>query len=93
MHQERGSNVVTIGIDLKEFYHSVEWDILAVPAMRNEEYYVPQSSNVANGIEEDEEGFSEDEEDVSAYKATLLTGTWEQLHSEESTLMSTVCFA
>ena len=37
--QEKGSNVVNIGIDLKEFYYSVEWDILAVPATRNEEYY------------------------------------------------------
>ena len=34
-----GSNVVDVGIDLKEFYLSVEWDILAVPAFRNEEYY------------------------------------------------------
>nr|XP_022912394.1 acetylcholine receptor subunit beta-like 2 [Onthophagus taurus] len=30
---------VNIGIDLSEFYLSVEWDILAVPATRNEEYY------------------------------------------------------
>ncbi len=28
-----------IGIDLSEFYLSVEWDILEVPASRNEEYY------------------------------------------------------
>ncbi len=32
--QEKGSNVVDVGIDLKEFYLSVEWDILAVPATR-----------------------------------------------------------
>ena len=37
--QVKGSNVVDVGIDLKEFYLSVEWDILAVPAFRNEEYY------------------------------------------------------
>ncbi|XP_040565885.1 acetylcholine receptor subunit beta-like 2 [Lepeophtheirus salmonis] len=37
--QEKGSNVVKVGIDLKEFYYSVEWDILEVPATRNEEYY------------------------------------------------------
>ena len=42
MDQSRGSNVVKIGIDLKEFYLSVEWDILDVPATRNEEYYTPQ---------------------------------------------------
>lgn len=30
----RGSNVVEIGVDLSEFYTSVEWDILEVPAVR-----------------------------------------------------------
>ncbi|ODM91301.1 Acetylcholine receptor subunit beta-like 2 [Orchesella cincta] len=39
MEQTAGSNLVSIGIDLKEFYLSVEWDILEVPARRNEEYY------------------------------------------------------
>ncbi|KAJ8965042.1 hypothetical protein NQ314_004440 [Rhamnusium bicolor] len=39
MDQESGSNIVKVGIDLSEFYLSVEWDILAVPATRNEEYY------------------------------------------------------
>lgn len=34
-----GSNLVQIGIDLSEFYLSVEWDVLEVPASRNEEYY------------------------------------------------------
>lgn len=34
-----GSNLVPIGIDLQEFYPSVEWDILEIPAGRNEEYY------------------------------------------------------
>ena len=33
--QEKGSNVVDVGIDLKEYYLSVEWDILAVPATRS----------------------------------------------------------
>lgn len=37
--QVAGSNIVNIGIDLKEFYPSVEWDILEIPAGRNEEYY------------------------------------------------------
>merc|ERR1712141_892776 len=31
--------IVSIGVDLSEFYMSVEWDILAVPAVRNEKYY------------------------------------------------------
>lgn len=39
MEQLSGSNIVKVGIDLSEFYLSVEWDILAVPASRNEEYY------------------------------------------------------
>lgn len=30
----RGKNVVDIGVDLSEFYTSVEWDILEVPAVR-----------------------------------------------------------
>lgn len=34
MDQVRGSNIVSIGIDLYEFYPSVEWDILEVPATR-----------------------------------------------------------
>ncbi|XP_043666633.1 acetylcholine receptor subunit alpha-like isoform X1 [Vespula pensylvanica] len=34
-----GSNVVNLGVDLSEFYTSVEWDILEVPAVRNEKFY------------------------------------------------------
>jgi nicotinic acetylcholine receptor len=30
------ANMVELGIDLKEFYPSVEWDILGVPAERHE---------------------------------------------------------
>ena len=29
-----GNNTVELGIDLSEFYMSVEWDILEVPAVR-----------------------------------------------------------
>lgn len=39
IEQNEGNNIVKSGIDLSEFYLSVEWDILAVPATRNEEYY------------------------------------------------------
>ncbi|XP_023245996.1 acetylcholine receptor subunit alpha-like isoform X6 [Copidosoma floridanum] len=35
----QGSNVIDIGVDLSEFYTSVEWDILEVPAVRNEKFY------------------------------------------------------
>merc|ERR1712242_377930 len=34
-----GSDVVHIGVDLSEYYMSVEWDILAVPARRNVKLY------------------------------------------------------
>ncbi|KAG7187589.1 hypothetical protein KM043_016657 [Ampulex compressa] len=39
MDEKSGSNVVDIGVDLSEFYMSVEWDILEVPAVRNEKFY------------------------------------------------------
>lgn len=34
-----GSNIVEIGMDLSEFYMSVEWDILEVPAVRYKQYF------------------------------------------------------
>ncbi|XP_068223049.1 acetylcholine receptor subunit alpha-like [Palaemon carinicauda] len=39
IEEETDTPVVDIGVDLTEFYMSVEWDILAVPAIRNEKYY------------------------------------------------------
>ncbi|EFN67468.1 Acetylcholine receptor subunit alpha-like [Camponotus floridanus] len=39
MDEKIGSNVVDVGVDLSEFYMSVEWDILEVPAVRNEKFY------------------------------------------------------
>ncbi|KAI4480856.1 hypothetical protein M0804_009953 [Polistes exclamans] len=39
MDEKSGSNVVDVGVDLSEFYMSVEWDILEVPAVRNEKFY------------------------------------------------------
>ncbi|XP_011162240.1 acetylcholine receptor subunit alpha-like isoform X1 [Solenopsis invicta] len=39
MDEKLGSNVVDMGVDLSEFYMSVEWDILEVPAVRNEKFY------------------------------------------------------
>jgi hypothetical protein len=33
------NNMVELGIDLREYYPSVEWDILGVPAERHEKYY------------------------------------------------------
>ncbi|XP_034935098.1 acetylcholine receptor subunit alpha-like 2 [Chelonus insularis] len=37
--QKTGNNSVEVGIDLGEYYPSVEWDILGVPAERHEKYY------------------------------------------------------
>jgi len=37
--EQENSNIVDIGVDLSEFYMSVEWDILEVPAVRNERFY------------------------------------------------------
>lgn len=34
MDEQSGSNIVEVGVDLSEFYMSVEWDILEVPAVR-----------------------------------------------------------
>ncbi|XP_059486824.1 acetylcholine receptor subunit alpha-like isoform X2 [Neocloeon triangulifer] len=39
MDEKIGSNMVEVGVDLSEFYMSVEWDILEVPAVRNEKFY------------------------------------------------------
>jgi len=37
--EELGRDRVEIGVDLTEFYMSVEWDILEVPAIRNVKFY------------------------------------------------------
>ncbi|XP_033610438.1 acetylcholine receptor subunit alpha-L1 isoform X2 [Cryptotermes secundus] len=39
INQKYNSNNVEVGIDLREYYPSVEWDILGVPAERHEKYY------------------------------------------------------
>lgn len=33
--EKKNNPIVEIGVDLTEFYVSVEWDILAVPAIRS----------------------------------------------------------
>lgn len=81
MDQLRGSNIVKMGIDLTEFYVSVEWDILAVPATRNEEYYTPQRYQEELNPELDEDGNaleSDAEDDLmeGESKSKLLTGKW-----------------
>lgn len=38
-HQRDDSSDIAVGIDLSEFYLSVEWDIMAVPARRKEKFY------------------------------------------------------
>lgn len=39
INQKIGEDKVEVGIDLREYYPSVEWDILGVPAERHEKYY------------------------------------------------------
>nr|XP_027228535.1 LOW QUALITY PROTEIN: acetylcholine receptor subunit alpha-L1-like [Penaeus vannamei] len=39
LDQRQGADHVEVGIDLREYYPSVEWDIMRVPAVRNEKYY------------------------------------------------------
>ncbi|XP_066251349.1 acetylcholine receptor subunit alpha-like 1 [Euwallacea similis] len=39
LNQTENSNNIEIGIDLQDYYISVEWDIMKVPAVRNEKYY------------------------------------------------------
>lgn len=38
-HSNSSDNLVEIGINLKDYYPSVEWDIIKVPAERHEKYY------------------------------------------------------
>lgn len=39
MAQTPDSDTIDVGIDLQDFYLSVEWDIMKVPAVRNEKFY------------------------------------------------------
>ncbi|XP_014244645.1 acetylcholine receptor subunit alpha-L1 [Cimex lectularius] len=39
INQTAGVDKVDVGIDLREYYPSVEWDILSVPAERHTKYY------------------------------------------------------
>nr|BBE49554.1 nicotinic acetylcholine receptor alpha1 subunit [Nilaparvata lugens] len=39
MSQSPDSDTIDVGIDLQDYYLSVEWDIMRVPAVRNEKFY------------------------------------------------------
>ena len=39
INQKHNNNLVEIGMNLKNYYPSVEWDILSVPAERHERIY------------------------------------------------------
>ena len=54
MNQEAGNNVVELGIDLSEFYLSVEWDILDVPATKNVESFNPEMDENEHRDEDEE---------------------------------------
>ena len=78
MHQEPGNNVVELGIDLSEFYLSVEWDILDVPATKNVESFNPE-------MDENEHGRQDDDDDLK-----LLTDITFILTMRRKTLFYTV---
>lgn len=46
MDEKAGSNVVEVGVDLSEFYMSVEWDILEVPAVRYDKSLTNPNINI-----------------------------------------------
>ena len=81
--QVKGSNVVDVGIDLKDFYLSAEWDIIAVPATRNEEYF----TSIHEAIE-----LEEDEDLENDFKAKLLTDITFMMILRRKTLFYTVNF-
>lgn len=39
LQQTPDSDIIELGIDLQDYYISVEWDIMRVPAVRNEKFY------------------------------------------------------
>jgi len=39
INQRGGNNTIDMGMDLQEYYISTEWDVMNVPAIRNEKYY------------------------------------------------------
>lgn len=39
INQRGGNNTIPLGMDLQEYYISTEWDVMTVPAVRNEKYY------------------------------------------------------
>ena len=51
MNQLPTNNSIGVAMDLRDFYISTEWDVMEVPAQRNEKYYpccevgIGQSSN------------------------------------------------
>eukprot|EP00094_Tigriopus_californicus_P003578 TCALIF_03441-PA protein Name:"Similar to nAChRbeta2 Acetylcholine receptor subunit beta-like 2 (Drosophila melanogaster)" AED:0.20 eAED:0.20 QI:178/0.77/0.7/1/0.88/0.8/10/0/416 len=95
MDQLRGSNIVKMGIDLTEFYVSVEWDILAVPATRNEEYYTPQryQEELNPALDENGNALESDAEDdlmEGESKSKLLTDITFYMTLRRKTLFYTV---
>jgi len=88
IQQVKGTNVVDIGIDLKEFYLSVEWDILAVPATRNEEYYGASNNDYKGEPTDAEEAYGSDE--AEEFHEKLLTDITFMMTLRRKTLFYTV---
>lgn len=36
---QMSDNNIPVAMDLRDFYISTEWDVMSVPAIRNERYY------------------------------------------------------
>ena len=48
MNQLPTNNSIGVAMDLRDFYISTEWDVMEVPAQRNEKYYPCCEVGVAN---------------------------------------------
>lgn len=46
-----GTNIVEVGVDLSEFYTSVEWDILEVPAVRYVKLYSSEVEALSSHVQ------------------------------------------
>ena len=50
MNQLPTNNSIGVAMDLRDFYISTEWDVMEVPAQRNEKYYPCCEVGVINQI-------------------------------------------
>ena len=48
MNQAPTDNNIPVAMDLRDFYISTEWDVMAVPAVRNEKFYTCCEVSIKN---------------------------------------------